>query len=91
MILHPDKSTKASFNNQLYFDHERASMSVDMERSKQISVNELVKAAEKVWGEMPMVQIMLRDRMFQDLISRLAFHLGMVDSIYEGEDELPLP
>lgn len=61
-------------------------MSVDMERSKTISVNDLVKAAEKVWGEMPMVQIFLRDRMFQDLITRLAFHLGLVDKMHEDEE-----
>ena len=63
-------------------------MNVETERSKQISVNDLVKAAEKVWGEMPMVQIMLRDEMFKELITRLAFNLGLINQVFY-EEKIP--
>lgn len=52
---------------------------VDLQRTKTISTQEFIKAAEKTWEQMPIVQVMLRDKMYTTLVSLLATNLGLID------------
>lgn len=52
---------------------------IDLERTKTISVKEFVSAAEKTWEQMPIVQVMLRDKLYTTLVSLLATNLGLID------------
>jgi len=65
----------------------RVEPQIDLEKTKQVSLSQLIRAGEKTWLEMPFVQIVVREKMFKELVTRMAFHLGYIDTLFEQDAE----